>query len=53
MKKDEKNGLSQTEAIDYLKNIKHLCLNYESWFIEKKGRREKGKISTFNIEKKD
>ena len=53
MKKDEKNGLSQTEAIDYLKNIKHLCLKYESWFMEKKGRRDKGKISTFNIEKKD
>ena len=53
VKKDEKNGLSQTEAIDYLKKIKQLCLNYESWFMEKKGRREKVKISTFNVQKKN
>ena len=53
VKKDEKNGLSKTEAIDYLQNIKHLCLNYESWFLDKKGRREKGKTSNFNEEKKN
>ena len=53
VKKDEKNGLSKTEAIEYLKNIKHLCLNYKKWFIDKKGRKEKEKISSFIEEKKN
>ena len=41
VKKDEKNGLSKEDAVDYLKNIKELCINYENWFDAKKGRKEK------------
>ena len=41
MKKDEKNGLSKTEGIEYLKNVKLLCQNYQQWFLDKKGRKKK------------
>ena len=41
VKKDEKNGLPKDDAVDYLNNIKELCINYENWFQAKKGRKEK------------
>ena len=40
LEKDEKNGLLKEDSVDYLKNIKDLCINYEKWFSSKKGRKE-------------
>ena len=41
LKKDEKNGLAKMDINNYFNEIKNLCLNYENWFQNKRGRKEK------------
>ena len=41
LRKEEKNGLSKNDAVNYFKDIKQLCENYEKWFECKKGRSKK------------
>ena len=41
LEKEEKNGLPKIDSDNYLKEIKNLCENYEKWFLNKKGRKEK------------
>ena len=44
LEKEEKNGLSKADSVNYIKQIKNLCENYEEWFLNKKGRRRIKKI---------
>lgn len=41
LKKDEKNGLDKMDINNYFNEIKNLCINYENWFQNKRGRKEK------------
>ena len=51
LEKEEKNGLPKIESADYLKEIKNLCENYEEWFLNKKGRKEKKINKIFSTSK--
>lgn len=53
LEKEEKNGLSKSESIEYLKEIKYLCQNYENWFKSKKGRQKKQKEKEQKVPEKD
>ena len=44
LEKEEKNGLSKVDSVNYIKQIKNLCENYEEWFLNKKGRRRIKKL---------
>ena len=47
--KQEKNKNESKENIDiYINNIKDLCMNYESWFLNKKGRNRISKLAQKN-----
>ena len=51
LEKEEKNGLPKIESANYLKEIKNLCENYEEWFLNKKGRKEKKINKIFSTSK--
>lgn len=44
------NGEKKEDIDSYIQKIKDLCLNYENWFLSKKGReRKKGKNIVINV----
>ena len=44
------NGEKKEDIDSYIQKIKDLCLNYENWFLRKKGReRKKGKNIVINV----
>ena len=44
----DKNETSEDINI-YLDNIKNLCINYEDWFLQKKGRNRKKQTNTNEV----
>ena len=51
VEKQEQEKNETKENIDiYLNNMKELCMNYESWFLNKKGRNRVSKLKNNNIE---
>ena len=51
IEKQEQEKNETKENIDiYLNNMKELCMNYESWFLNKKGRNRVSKLKNNNIE---
>ena len=45
---ENKNNESQENIDNYLSEIKKLCINYENWFIDKKGRNRRKKNDNYN-----